>query len=60
MVAVELCSFLLWISVLSDLSFKLNDRDQGKKVGGRVGKGGGGVSSDDEYYTDARWRWWCK
>ena len=59
MVAVELCSFLLWISVLSDLSFKLNDRDQGKKVGGSVGKGGE-VSSDDEFYTDARWRWWCK
>ena len=60
MVAVELCSFLFWISVLSDLSFKLNDRDQGKKGGGRVGGGGGGVSSDDEFYTDARWRWWCK
>ena len=42
MVAVELCSFLFWISVLSDLSFKLNDRDQGKKGGGRVGGGGGG------------------
>ena len=22
--------------------------------------GGGWVSSDDEFYTDARWRWWCK
>ena len=58
MVAVELCSFLLWISVLSDLSFKLNDRDQGKKSWGEGGEGGGGVS--DEFYTDARWRWWCK
>ena len=37
MAAVELCSFLFWISVLSDLSFKLNERDQGKK-----GEGGGG------------------
>ena len=40
MAAVELCSFLFWISVLSDLSFKLNERDQGKKGGGGVGKGG--------------------
>lgn len=52
MAAVELCYFLFWISVLSDLSFKLNDRDQGKKGGGRVGKGVGGVSGDDEFYTE--------
>ena len=58
MAAVELCSFLFWISVLSDLSFKLNERDQGKKGGGGVGKGG--ISSDDGFYADARWRWWCK
>ena len=59
MAAVELCSFLFWISVLSNLSFKLNDHDQGKKGGVRAGKRGGGgvVSSDDEFYTDARWRW---
>jgi len=27
-----------------------------KKVGGGWGREGGGVSSDDEFYTDARWR----